>query len=184
MAKCIKCGKSTIVRGHVKLADAAICTPCFKSLGFKLTDTSTASIYKYEDISNGLDAYYQNRHKAKVNEAVRSSVSVTMTGGERDLVCTEEEREIYNRIALILEESDLDVSPIRFTRKSDNYVTVVMDSSADYGAMDLARIKFTPRAKWIWFVTEPDKVQIESVDAIDKLSDKIIASYNFNAKYL
>ena len=55
MAKCIKCGKNTIVRGHVKLEDAAICTPCFKSLGFKLTDTAGAASYRYDDIKNGKD---------------------------------------------------------------------------------------------------------------------------------
>lgn len=55
MAKCIRCGKSTVVRGHVKLEDAAICTPCFKSIGFKLTDTAGAAVYRYEDIKNGKD---------------------------------------------------------------------------------------------------------------------------------
>lgn len=56
MAKCIRCGKSTIVRGHVKLIDAAICTACFKQLGFKLTDTAGAVSYYYDDIKDGKDA--------------------------------------------------------------------------------------------------------------------------------
>lgn len=61
MAKCIKCGKSTLVRGHVKLADGAICTPCFKSLGFKLTETAAAAYYKYDQIKDGKDAFYKKK---------------------------------------------------------------------------------------------------------------------------
>ena len=65
MAKCMMCGKSTLVKGHVKLADGAICTPCFLKLGFKLSDTATSSTYKYDDIKDGKDAMY----KKKVAEA-------------------------------------------------------------------------------------------------------------------
>ena len=67
MAKCIRCGKSTIVRGHVKLEDAAICTPCWKSLGFKITETAGASVYRYEDIKDGRDNLSRNlaRRRAK-----------------------------------------------------------------------------------------------------------------------
>lgn len=60
MAKCIRCGKSTVVRGHVKLRDAAICTPCFKQLGFKLTETAGAVSYYYDDIKDGKDCVAQN----------------------------------------------------------------------------------------------------------------------------
>ncbi len=60
MAKCIRCGKSTIVRGHVKLEDAAICTPCWKSLGFKITETAGASVYRYEDIKDGRENLSRN----------------------------------------------------------------------------------------------------------------------------
>ena len=67
MAKCIRCGKSTLVRGHVKLADGAICTPCWKSLGFKLTETAGAVAYPYEDIRDGRENLSRNmaRRKAK-----------------------------------------------------------------------------------------------------------------------
>ena len=62
MAKCIRCGKSTIVRGHVKLRDAAICTPCFKQLGFKLTETAGASAYTYDEIKDGKDAMFSKKN--------------------------------------------------------------------------------------------------------------------------
>jgi len=60
MAKCIRCGKSTVIRGHVKLEDAAICTPCWKSLGFKITETAGASVYRYDDIKDGRDMLSRN----------------------------------------------------------------------------------------------------------------------------
>lgn len=63
MAKCLKCGKSTIVRGHVKLADGAVCTPCFKSLGFKLTDTAGACTLSYDEIKDGKDMLYTNMRR-------------------------------------------------------------------------------------------------------------------------
>lgn len=60
MAKCIRCGKNTLIRGHVKLADSAICTPCFKQLGFKLTETAGATVYNYDDIKDGKDNVHRN----------------------------------------------------------------------------------------------------------------------------
>lgn len=53
MAKCMKCGKSTLIRGHVSLKDGAICTPCFKSLGYKLRETAAAKLYTYSEIIAG-----------------------------------------------------------------------------------------------------------------------------------
>ena len=70
MAKCIKCGKSTLARGHVKLADATICTPCFKSLGFKITaDAPLARAWTYGDIKDGKENVERNRYiRAKKHE--------------------------------------------------------------------------------------------------------------------
>ncbi len=184
MAKCIRCGKSTIVRGHVKLADAAICTLCFKSLGFKQNDTLTASLYKYEDIKDGRDAYYQNRLKERLADAAKDSWTVKMTGGERDTVCTEEERAIYNRIVTILARAGLDTEPVRLTRKSDNYVSAVMDSGSEYGAMDIARIKYTNRAKWIVICPKSERIPLQSFEDVDELADRIIEAYEFNQPYL
>ena len=70
MAKCIKCGKSTLARGHVKLADAMICTPCFKKLGFKITaDAPLARAWIYDDIKDGKENVERNRYiRAKKHE--------------------------------------------------------------------------------------------------------------------
>ena len=67
MAKCIRCGKSTFTRGHVKLKDSIICTPCFRSLGFKILDSITASAYCYDDIKNGKDLMYSSPSREDIS---------------------------------------------------------------------------------------------------------------------
>ena len=59
MAKCMKCGKSTLIRGHVSLADGAICTPCYKALGFKITEAYLMKFKTYNEIAAGKDAMSQ-----------------------------------------------------------------------------------------------------------------------------
>lgn len=61
-------------------------------------------------------------------------------GQERERIATESELEIFEIIKALSGCEDL-----RLVRKSDNYVSVVL------GDWDLARFKYTPRAKWIMF---------------------------------
>lgn len=63
-------------------------------------------------------------------------------GQERDLVCTEEEREIFNRVV-----DEFPDEPLRLTRVSDNYVSIKR------GEWDIVRLKYTNRAKWLMFPT-------------------------------
>lgn len=63
-------------------------------------------------------------------------------GQERRINATDEEYEIFD----VLKGMD-DLERLRMVRKSDNYVTAV------YRGWDLARFKFTQRAKWISFPT-------------------------------
>lgn len=111
-------------------------------------------------------------------------VSLGNYGQERDLVCTEEERIIFRIISRICEENNLDVTPLRLTRTSDNYVTAVMDSGSDYGAMDLARIKYTNRAKWIMLAPDFKKTQISRPEDVLKMAEDVVNAYRFNEPYL
>lgn len=111
-------------------------------------------------------------------------VSFGNYGNERDLVCTEEERIIFRIITYICEENNLDISPLRLTRTSDNYVSAVMDSGSDYGAMDLARIKYTNRAKWIMFGPDFKKTQISRPEDVLKMAEDVVNAYRFNEPYL
>lgn len=111
-------------------------------------------------------------------------VSLGNFGQERDLVCTEEERIIFRIISRICEENNLDVTPLRLTRTSDNYVSVVMDSGSDYGAMDTARIKYTNRAKWIMLGPDFKKTQISRPEDVLKMAEDVVNAYRFNEPYL
>lgn len=97
-------------------------------------------------------------------------------GQERERIATESEIEIFDLIRSITNRDSLEL-----VRKSDNYVSAVL------GDWDLARFKYTPRAKWISFptleagapkhrITEPNDVAsfadllTESLAHIDKYS--------------
>lgn len=67
MAKCIKCGKSTLIRGHIGLSDGALCTPCYRELGFKVTEAALAKSYTYDQIKNGKSALFATRPAVKPN---------------------------------------------------------------------------------------------------------------------
>ena len=105
-------------------------------------------------------------------------------GQQRDLDCTEAERAIYGEILAIYELAGLDLSPLQLVRKSDKYVSAVMDSGSDFGAMDVARFKFTDRAKWICIGPGFEKTKINSPDDVADMAEELVASYRFNEPYL
>lgn len=185
MAKCIRCGKSTIVRGHVKLRDAAICTPCFKQLGFKLTETAGASAYTYDEIKDGKDAYFDNRHKERIKDAVLSSVSVKVSGAGygHDLICTEEEREIFDIIRSLCDDANYESDRLELIRRNDEYITIIIKAD-DGSPLELARLKYTNKAKWIRFAPEFEKIQLTDTEDITNYTENIYAAYAFNEPYL
>ena len=105
-------------------------------------------------------------------------------GQERELNCTEQEREIYDIIRSVCDDDNLESDYIKLMRKSDSYVSVVMPSSQGYGEMDLARIKFTDRAKWIKLAPEFDKITISDPEDVAKMAENVRNAYRFNEPYL
>lgn len=105
-------------------------------------------------------------------------------GQERDLICTEQEREIFEIIQSICEAVGLDSELIQLVRKSDNYVSVVLPSSKGYGDIDLARMKFTNRAKWIQLAPEFNKVKITDPEDVSVMAEDVRNAYRFNEPYL
>lgn len=179
MAKCIHCGSSFALHRKIKLKDADICLKCFRNLGFDKGYDLIADLYEYDQIKEGVDVYYA---KERIKDEAIASVSVTLQtyGHERDLICTEEERAVYNNIKRILTSVNVDVSPLQLVRVSDNYVT------AKYGEWDLARIKYTNRAKWILFPViemQKDKHAIEDPDDVLRFQQIIIDSVSHIVKY-
>lgn len=185
MAKCIRCGKGTALRGTVKLSDSIICGVCFKELGFDKHDLLTASLYKYDQIKDGRDMYYINKRKEDVKDAILSSISVKVSGGghNRDLICTEEEREIYDIIRSLCDDANYESDRLELIRRNDEYVTIIIKAD-DGSPLELARLKYTVRAKWIRFCPEFEKIQLTDTEDITNYTEKIYAAYAFNEPYL
>ena len=177
MAKCIRCGKSTLVRGHVKLADAAICTPCWKSLGFKLTETASSDSYRYDDIKDGRDAYDQRRwaaSQARFAEAEAERLGLYYADYDTldALDCSDNEMRTVERICALLEDEDCKTRRISYEREPGAPL------SAYIGDKKLFELKYTKDVKWIRIGDNDDKHRITGPAGINKLVDKLIEAYN------
>lgn len=105
-------------------------------------------------------------------------------GEQRDLNCTEQEEEIFDIIRSVCDDENLESDNLALVRKSDSYVSIVMPSSQGYGDMDVARIKFTSRAKWIKLAPDFDKITIHDPEDVAEMADSVCAAYRFNEPYL
>lgn len=153
--KCLYCGKS-ILLGKIKLADGYIHTKCFRKLGFDNCFDLAMDTTPFNDIKDGYDVYCHN----SVTSHATTPISFANFGQERDLICTEEERQIYDGVCRILDDD----KP-RLVRTSDNYVSI------KYGDYDLMRFKYTNRARWFNFpmLEKGDmKHYIDDVDDLDE----------------
>lgn len=95
-------------------------------------------------------------------------------GQERDVNATDEELKIFENLK---ETTGRD---LRLVRKSDSYVTAVL------GEWDLARFKFTQRAKWVSFPTVevgPPKHKISHPEDAAGFTDLIAESLAVIDKY-
>lgn len=177
MAKCIRCGKSTLVRGHVSLEDAAICTPCWKSLGFKLTETATAKLYRYDDIKDGRDAYEQKRWAARQAEFSKSEAErLGLNYADYDtldaLDCSDYEMKTVERICALLEDDGCKTRRISYERDPGAPL------SAFVGDKKLFELKYTKDVKWIRIGDSDEKHRITGPAGINKLVDKLVDAYN------
>lgn len=112
------------------------------------------------------------------------TINFSNFGQNRPVDCTDSEAEIFDIIRSRLDDMNIDISPIKLVRKSDSYVSAVMDSGSDYGEMDLARFKFTDRAKWIKICPDFEKVALNDVEDVAGMLDDLVAGYRFNEPYL
>lgn len=103
------------------------------------------------------------------------SVTFTNYGQERERIATETELEIFEILTSLSGREDL-----QLVRKSDYYVSAVV------GDWDLARFKYTPRAKWIMFpVVQPGsaKNKISSPEDVRSFADLLAESLAHIDKY-
>lgn len=105
-------------------------------------------------------------------------------GQKRDVNATEAELDIFHIIRSVCDDDNCDANNIELKRKSDNYVSAVMPSSKGYGDMDLARFKYTDRAKWIKLAPDFEKIPLTSTEDVAKIADFVRNAYRFNEPYL
>lgn len=87
-------------------------------------------------------------------------------GQERDINATPQELEVFEQLKAICPDLEL-------CRKADNYLTATIHDQ------DVARFKFTPRAKWIRFpYVDDDKITISTPKDVEKLADVVTDSVN------
>lgn len=168
--KCERCGKGIgVVRRGQALSDGYICYKCLDEIGFNKKRTVMPWPLTYREV---------------IGESAAPSVTFSHYGEARDLDCTDAEAEIFHIIRSRLDDMNYNTDCLKLVRKSDNYVSAVMESSGDYGQMDLARFKFTERAKWIKVCPDFEKIDLNNVEDVTKLSDALFAGYRFNEPYL
>ena len=103
------------------------------------------------------------------------NIKFTNYGQEREVNATDGEIEIFETIRETTGREGL-----RLTRKSDSYVTAML------GEWDLARFKYTPRAKWVSFPTAevgPPKHKITHPEEAAGFADLIAESLAVIDKY-
>ena len=177
MAKCIRCGKSTLAHGHVKLADAVICGKCFRDLGFDKGEVLISSSYKYNDIKDGRDAYYFKRHKAAAdaydqNHAVKYDMGLDHYKQLDNAGATDNEKKIFSAICSVLEDEGCDTSRLRITLGDDNSLFVWV------GDQIMLQYKSEPDVKWIRFINESnEKVRIGGSRIINSMAPRIVEAY-------
>lgn len=167
MAKCIKCGGSFLTRRKVKLKDALICGNCYKDLGF--TNYLISESYSFDDIKDGYDAYWKKKEREKIKEQLKAggfSVNIAGVNDYPDTDPTDGEQKIFDYIKALC--------PVELTRKASGYVTAV------YGETDVARFKFTDKAKWVVFpyLENKKKRYIEKIEDLSAFKEDIIKSYD------
>lgn len=91
-----------------------------------------------------------------------AELKFTNYGQLRELNCTEDELVMYDILRSVTGADDLE-----FMRRSDSYVTAAI------GDTDVARFKFTARAKWILFPYESnEKIRIGTPEDVREHSEE------------
>lgn len=154
----------------------------FRPLGKRLSNVYVDILNGKYDVEMELDEAFKEAllEEQKTNEDGAVDVEFEEIKNsddepERELNCTDEEQEIFERICLLCEDADLDSELLELVRKSEKYITVCLHKADEQESKDVARIKFK-RAKWIW-IPSIGKVQIEHPEEIEKYAEAIRDAY-------
>ena len=180
MSKCVRCGKSTFIRGHVSLKDSAICSPCFLSLGFKFGDSALAkSLYSYDDIKDGREKM-EERRTAEWNQkyiqecADKFDLTVPHYRQLSKIHATDMERKIFSKIYAVLKDDGRDADLIDITLGERGSVCLSLNGTV------FITYKADEGVKWIVFENEsPEKIRIAGAGRMNSLAPRITAAFDF-----
>ena len=181
MAKCIRCGKSTLMRGHIRLKDADLCTPCFKELGFDGSMSGTdvliaKNTYSWNDIKDGKAEYDRRRWTARKAEATREeSERLGLVYADfqtlDDLDCSTNEIKTIEKLCALLEDERCKSRLISYEREPGGPLNAFVGDALLY------QLRYTRDVKWIRIGADGDKVRITGPAGINKLVDKLVNEY-------
>lgn len=183
--KCCNCGASLgMFKKYVSLSDGAICKKCFEALDFDFNEADKYSDATIEEIRTGFHHYTKfiaNKEPMSVLEDLGlPTFGLSHYGEERAVEAESEEAQMFSILSDMFEAKGFDSSQLSLVRKSKDYVSAVI------GDWDLARFKFTDRAKWIIFPYAEAKAvkhYIEAPDDIKEMDALLSAQIEQMSKY-
>ena len=176
MAKCIRCGKSTLIKGHVKLSDVDICLICFKELGFDKYDAMVGYNLKYSEIKDGKDAYDRKRWaKQREAENERESERLGLHFSDYSILnkldCSDYEIKAVERVCALLADEGCDLRRISYEREPGAPLSAFVGDNLIY------ELKYTKDVKWIRIAPDPEKLRITGPAGINKHVNKLVEAY-------
>lgn len=169
MNKCIRCGGSFLLRGKVQLADASICRQCLAELGFgDKIDRYTGSCYKWEDIKNGVQVYWDIKNGAT---AAASGLSLAHWKQLRAAQASDLEEKLFAAMCAIWEDEGCEISRLVISPGESGSLLVLLDDVV------VLSYKGERQVRWILFPDSPDKVRIGNSARINGLARRLVAAY-------
>lgn len=170
MNKCVRCGGSLLLRGKIRLADAAICFKCFDELGFDhKTGIYTGSLYKWDDIKDGIQAYWNIKN---AETAASKGLSLSHWNQLSAARATDLEEKLFSAMCAIWEDEGCDVSRLVIAPGERGSLLVLLDGTV------VLQYKGERQVRWILFPDSPDKVRIGNSARINGLAKRLVSAYN------
>jgi len=175
MSKCIRCGKSFLTRGKIKLADAEICYKCFDELGFDhKTGIYTGSLHKWEEIKDGADVMNQRKWDAEATKKAEAiGLNLKLYRQINRAEATDPEIRLLSAICSVLADEGRDIDAIDVALGDNGSLLLMIDGVV------FIEYKSDSGVKWIRFNNEgEDKIRITGPAKINALASRVVAAYD------
>ena len=174
MAKCERCGIGGIglIRSGYKYSDGKYtCIPCALELGFKKDGIKNPCAYfRYEDVKNGLAAYYERKGADDINRrSARIGISPAQYYALEQAGATEFEFKVFARICALLDDEGVESQDLTISSGDNGSLLVMKDGTV------LMEYKGEPDIKWIRLSDDPEnKIRFAQVGKLNGLADRIV----------